>query len=101
MADKWIESFEDFHAAVKGLSNSTVIYRGVTNPSHPLMPKIGRYDKFFTSNRAKEEQIILRLFKERAIPYLRLIPQAEWDWLALAQHHGLPTRLLDWTRNPL
>jgi hypothetical protein len=97
-----ISTFDDFNRLIKDYDTNFTIYRGVSSVKHKLIPKVGRKDVYkFRDEYEPHEQKLFRLFRERALPLIGYNPTNDWEWLALAQHYGLATRLLDWTRNPL
>lgn len=87
-------SFADLHDRLSSYRGGW-IFRGHSDPAWRLVPKGGR-PPFL--GRDKE---LFESWKRRALEYLTMRPNSDWDWLAIAQHHGLATRLLDWTTNPL
>ena len=80
-------------------------FRGQRDASLSLFSAVSRYLLTFQidpqSWRAQEDRI-LRIFKRKAIHFLDHVPDPDddFEWLALMQDHGAPTRLLDFTWSP-
>ncbi len=74
---------------------SPYFYRGLSDINYELKTSLMRLGGSY----AQLEPHLLRNFKKYAFNP-EISRSTDWDWLALAQHHGLPTRLLDWTYSP-
>lgn len=86
------------HRVATPAGGSPWLYRGQCADGHPLIASAGRLSAPVASGHD------LRMFRDwrlRAPFYERTIPDNDWEALAVAAHHGLATRLLDWSINPL
>ncbi|MGE5463530.1 MAG: FRG domain-containing protein [Syntrophothermus sp.] len=101
MLHTWqLASLSDLINFVDGLDrSSTFLFRGQQRESWALLPKIARIKNGCCT--LKEELAILTEFKKGAHNFLQTRPENDWSWLSIAQHHGLATRVLDWSLNPL
>jgi hypothetical protein len=97
-----VESLQEFMEAVWRVPKEygrLRLFRGQAD-NWPLLPRL------FRVNRRPEElteleRRLLDAFQGRCLYLLPSVPSEKYDMMSLAQHYGLRTRLLDWSRNPL
>lgn len=78
------------------------LYRGVSDvEKHKLIPSVGRNWLGDLKDLEFHEIGLLKNLKSKAVMLLDNNPSNDWEWLILGQHYGMPTRLLDWSLNPL
>jgi hypothetical protein len=86
-----------------GRRRDTGVYRGASDASGPLLSTLDRLGSGGQPHAKVDlEEHILRNFIRYSRPHLdEARPHNDWELLITAQHHGVPTRLLDWTYSPL
>ncbi len=79
-----------------------IIYRGQRKATWKLVPKLFRKSlPPWARDWLAVERTLMNMFRKQSISLLSVVPTHTIEWMAVAQHHGLPTRLLDWAENPL
>jgi hypothetical protein len=97
-----IESVEELIQCVNGFPNS-FLYRGQADASWRLQSSLERIVGEWTAEKAQKfEEFSMKQFCSKFHLYDREngTPDSKLAWLSVMQHHGVPTRLLDFTESP-